>query len=404
MGNNFVVLPDDATNTGKRVRTNDRIVSATTVHEHYWIAQDPTNDVQARVVSAAPSANAAGMVVWPAINTVTVSNAISGNVAISGAVSGIFSISGTVDTELLAPAAVADNTANPTITQIQVYPMNWDVAVSSWYRLKGDAIGGILTQGSRADGDFFDTGPPSGFPLAMPAIGVSEILQEWVLLRLDEFKALKVALYDSVGTVLPGNTTNGLDVDVTRVIPGTSATNLGKAEDAGHTTGDTGVFVLGVRNTTNATRTNADADYAPMSTDLWDAPISGTRRQTTTLTAINTTYDDNPTTANSALVDCSMFRRGCFCATVTETAAATDITFTLQFSNDSGTTWFDYRVGPWVKYRFDDATIAAHTSGELKICEPFECVAPSVRMAVVAVGTDATNKFTVANASFELVN
>lgn len=52
------------------------------------------------------------------------------------------------------------------------------------------------------------------------------------------------------------------DVDVTSVIAGTGATNLGKAEDAGHTTGDTGVYVLGVRNDTpNTALTNTDADY-----------------------------------------------------------------------------------------------------------------------------------------------
>lgn len=57
------------------------------------------------------------------------------------------------------------------------------------------------------------------------------------------------------------------DVDVTSVIPGTGATNLGKAEDGGHTSGDVGVFALGVRNDTpNAALTNADADYSQIST------------------------------------------------------------------------------------------------------------------------------------------
>jgi len=58
------------------------------------------------------------------------------------------------------------------------------------------------------------------------------------------------------------------DVDVTSVIAGTGATNLGKAEDAGHTTGDTGVYNLGVRNDTpNTALTNTDADYASITTD-----------------------------------------------------------------------------------------------------------------------------------------
>lgn len=186
--------------------------------------------------------------------------------------------------------------------------------------------------------------------------------------------------------------------------------NLGKlwtattqTEDAGHTSGDRGSFILGVRNTSNTTGTSADRDYAPISTDLWDAPISGMRRQSTTLTAINTTYDDSPTTATSATVDASMFRMGIFVAEVTESGTATDITFTLQMSPD-GTTWHDYRVGPWVKYRFDDGTIAAHTSNTLKICEPFMIECSNIRMLVTCTGTDASNSFTVANAKFELQN
>ena len=42
------------------------------------------------------------------------------------------------------------------------------------------------------------------------------------------------------------------DVDVTSVVPGTGATNLGKAEDAAHTTGDVGVMGLTVRQDTAA--------------------------------------------------------------------------------------------------------------------------------------------------------
>jgi hypothetical protein len=60
-----------------------------------------------------------------------------------------------------------------------------------------------------------------------------------------------------------GDTTNGLDVDVTRVIPGTGATNLGKAEDTAHADGDTGILMLGVRNHTTGSST--DGDYSALS-------------------------------------------------------------------------------------------------------------------------------------------
>ena len=56
------------------------------------------------------------------------------------------------------------------------------------------------------------------------------------------------------------------DVDVTSIIPGTGATNLGKSEDAAHTTGDTGVMALAVSNEANTARA-ADGDYLPIATD-----------------------------------------------------------------------------------------------------------------------------------------
>lgn len=57
------------------------------------------------------------------------------------------------------------------------------------------------------------------------------------------------------------------DVDVTSVVPGTGATNLGKAEDGGHTTGDVGVMALGVRNDTpNTALAGTDLDYVPLAT------------------------------------------------------------------------------------------------------------------------------------------
>lgn len=52
----------------------------------------------------------------------------------------------------------------------------------------------------------------------------------------------------------------------TSVTPGTSAANLGKAEDSIHNTGDTGVMSLGVSNEAQTTM-NADGDYSIQATD-----------------------------------------------------------------------------------------------------------------------------------------
>jgi hypothetical protein len=76
---------------------------------------------------------------------------------------------------------------------------------------------------------------------------------------------------------LPGTAANGMDVDVTRVIPGTTSTALGKAEDAAHTDGDVGVLMLGIRNHTGA---GADGDYSGLSTTSTGELRTMSHRQT----------------------------------------------------------------------------------------------------------------------------
>jgi len=77
----------------------------------------------------------------------------------------------------------------------------------------------------------------------------------------------------SVTVALPAGTNNIGDVDVLTVITGTGATNLGKAEDAAHASGDTGVAVWAVRRNTATSGTSADGDYASLNVDtnglLW---------------------------------------------------------------------------------------------------------------------------------------
>ena len=65
-------------------------------------------------------------------------------------------------------------------------------------------------------------------------------------------------------------TTTANDVDVVSQIPGTGATNLGKAEDSGHGSTDTGVMALAVQQQADGTPTEfsaTDLDYSPISVD-----------------------------------------------------------------------------------------------------------------------------------------
>lgn len=79
------------------------------------------------------------------------------------------------------------------------------------------------------------------------------------------------------------------DVDVTSVgtiTPGTAATSLGKAEDAAHASGDTGVFALAVRNDNLGTTYGADQDYAPIAVDLKGAVITTQKAATASQSSV----------------------------------------------------------------------------------------------------------------------
>lgn len=56
-------------------------------------------------------------------------------------------------------------------------------------------------------------------------------------------------------------------ISSTSFTPGIGAANLGKAEDAAHASGDTGVMALGIRNDARATMTSADGDYSGVAVD-----------------------------------------------------------------------------------------------------------------------------------------
>lgn len=90
----------------------------------------------------------------------------------------------------------------------------------------------------------------------------------------------------------------------TSIAPGTAAGHLGKAEDAAHTSGDTGVLTLCVRQDTAAALATTNGDYIPCATDatgrMWTntelpdaaALADGTSNPTTTgVAAYNMCYN-----------------------------------------------------------------------------------------------------------------
>lgn len=72
------------------------------------------------------------------------------------------------------------------------------------------------------------------------------------------------------------------------ITPGTAAGNLGKAEDAQHASGDTGVFTLAVRNDTLADVSGSNGDYIQSSTDLKGRVMVGSAPRTLKANQITT--------------------------------------------------------------------------------------------------------------------
>ena len=118
---------------------------------------------------------------------------------------------------------------------------------------------------------------------------------------------------------------------------------------------------------------------------------------TTLLSAV--VFNAVTTAQNSDSLDCSKFRRFLLTLALLSASTPTDIRFIVQFSNDGGTTWFDYKKNEFVSLFYEDQDLAT---------VQYECYAGEVagrlmRLRAVATGTTASATFTV-TAKVELYN
>jgi len=104
------------------------------------------------------------------------------------------------------------------------------------------------------------------------------------------------------------------DVDVTSVIPGVTATSLGKARDSALGATDTGVMALAVRDDTLTTLTPADGDYVPLR-------VSSTGQLHVTGAGGGTEYTEDVATANPQVGSAIMMERDDALTTVTPVEA-----------------------------------------------------------------------------------
>jgi hypothetical protein len=91
-------------------------------------------------------------------------------------------------------------------------------------------------------------------------------------MQVDIVASAAIPVTDNGGAITVDDGGSSITVDGTvtigaSVTPGTGATNLGKAEDAAHSSGDVGVMALAVRRDSAAASSGTDGDYEPLSTD-----------------------------------------------------------------------------------------------------------------------------------------
>jgi predicted SPOUT superfamily RNA methylase MTH1 len=190
----------------------------------------------------------------------------------------------TVDTELPAAAALADNDANPTTSRVGANLLIWDGA--TWDRAPGNSADGQLVNlGANNDVTVTGTVSISGTVTVDTELPAASALADNDPNPTTSRVGANLLIWDGTNwDRAPGNSTVGLVVDLgnnndvtvsgtvdvgsvlASIVPGTSSNHLGKAEDAGHVHGDTGVMALAVSNEANVARA-ADGDYIPIATD-----------------------------------------------------------------------------------------------------------------------------------------
>ncbi len=118
-----------------------------------------------------------------------------------------------------------------------------------------------------------------------------------------QFTPTTISVVSAPTTTITGTVTANLGTG------GTAATSLGKAEDAVHTSGDTGVMILAIRNDNAATaQTSASGDYSGVAVDIngtqfvRDSPANTPAKTNVTAAITSTTVLAANTARRSAIL------------------------------------------------------------------------------------------------------
>ncbi len=118
------------------------------------------------------------------------------------------------------------------------------------------------------------------------------------------------------------------------------------------------------------------------------AAAEGLTKQTSVIAVNAQVFNNVLTTYTSAEIDCAGYRKFLLRNILTVTLTPTTIQIIVQFSQ-GGATYEDYVQGPFGSLMYEDS------AGAKAEAIPGKCLGAKMKIYVVAVGTDATNKFTL---------
>ena len=136
----------------------------------------------------------------------------------------------------------------------------------------------------------------------------------------------------------------------------------------------------------------ASNDRANIATNLRGEIIPAVKSEYNEPTNIDTTYDDDPTTATSGWIECWQYRKATFGFELDKANTPTDILIEIEVDLGDGNAkkLMNDFLGDW---RYDDTAVGTGIEEAIT----FDIAADRIRIKVTCTGTDATNTFTMAN-------
>ena len=288
------------------------------------------------------------------------------------------SVTVTVDSEFPAASAISDDFANPTTTSAMSMLMGYDG--STWDRVtigggteaaalrvtiandstgvvSIDDGGGALTVDGTVTANLGTTDNAVLDAIAASLALLDNSIASGSELQVDVVGALPAGSA-AIGKLAANSGVDIGDVDVTSVVPGYAATSLGKREDDAHSSLDTGVMILAVRNDALESLSGTDGDYSALQVNK-----TGALNVTETVGHLGAIFEDGTDNITSKQVIAIQFIEDTTFTTLTPvdssyigTASGNGDAIDTDNTFPQGMTIF----GRWTGYRLASGSIVAY--------------------------------------------